>query len=193
MGNCQAIDNASLLIQHPNGRVDKLYLPVTASEIMKMNPGHYVALLLTTTICPATSSTTTTDNTKATKHSSNTDFKSNSPPVRITRIKLLRPTDSLVLGHVYRLITTQEVMKGLWAKKYAKMRKQQSESSEKKVNLTAKEISDFEAAVRKYEMERSSQTKHERHRTKTSQSASTIAAKSRAWQPSLQSISEAAS
>ncbi|XP_027121696.1 uncharacterized protein [Coffea arabica] len=193
MGNCQAIDNASLLIQHPNGRVDKLYLPVTASEIMKMNPGHYVALLLTTTICPATSSTTTTDNTKATKHSSNTGFKSNSPPVRITRIKLLRPTDSLVLGHVYRLITTQEVMKGLWAKKYAKMRKQQSESSEKKVNLTAKEISDFEAAVRKYEMERSSQTKHERHRTKTSQSASTIAAKSRAWQPSLQSISEAAS
>ncbi|XP_027124702.1 uncharacterized protein [Coffea arabica] len=192
MGNCQAIDNASLLIQHPNGRVDKLYLPVTASEIMKMNPGHYVALLLTTTICPATSSTTTTANTKATKHSSNTDFKSNSP-VRITRIKLLRPTDSLVLGHVYRLITTQEVMKGLWAKKYAKMRKQQSESSEKQVNLTAKEISDFEAAVRKYEMERTSQTKHERHRTKTSQSASTIAAKSKAWQPSLQSISEAAS
>ena len=48
-------------------------------------------------------------------------------------------------------------MKGLWAKKYAKMRKQQSESSEKQVNLTAKEISDFEAAVRKYEMERTSQ------------------------------------
>lgn len=194
MGNCQAIDNASLLIQYPNGRVDNLYLPVTASEIMKMNPGHYVALLLTTTICSSTSSTiNTTNTTKTTKHSSNTDIKNNSPPVRITRIKLLKPTDTLVLGHVYRLITTQEVMKGLWAKKYAKMRKHQSESSEKQMNLTPKEISDFEAAVSKYEMERTSQTKHERHRIKTSQSASTIAAKSRPWQPSLQSISEAAS
>ncbi|KAG5522896.1 hypothetical protein RHGRI_034893 [Rhododendron griersonianum] len=49
MGNCQAIDNASLVIQHPCGRADKLYSPVSANEVMKMNPGHYVAQLLTTT------------------------------------------------------------------------------------------------------------------------------------------------
>lgn len=107
MGNCQAIENASLLVQHPNGRVDKLYWPVTASEIMKMNPGHYVALLLTTTICPSNSSTTTTNSTKTTNNNSSIDCKNNNLPVRITRIKLLRPTDTLVLGHVYRLITTQ--------------------------------------------------------------------------------------
>ncbi|GMQ10190.1 hypothetical protein CsSME_00053288 [Camellia sinensis var. sinensis] len=89
MGNCQAIDNATLAIQHPCGRVDKLYWPVNASEVMKMNPGHYVALLLTTT-------TTTT-----------TGSHNSSNSVRITRIKLLRPTDTLILGQVYRLITTE--------------------------------------------------------------------------------------
>lgn len=95
MGNCQAIDNATLLIQHPGGRVDKHYWPLSASEIMNTNPGHYVALLLTTTtLNPAASTTTTNKN-------------NNNIPVRITRIKLLKPTDTLVLGHVYRLVTAQ--------------------------------------------------------------------------------------
>ncbi|CAL5362078.1 unnamed protein product [Camellia sinensis] len=127
MGNCQAIDNATLVIQHPCGRVDKLYWPVNASEVMKMNPGHYVALLLTTT---------TTTTTTGSHNSSNS--------VRITRIKLLRPTDTLILGQVYRLITTEEVMKGLWAKKYAKMKKRQSESPDKQERMKEKMGSDSE-------------------------------------------------
>ncbi|TXG75102.1 hypothetical protein ES332_1Z015800v1 [Gossypium tomentosum] len=78
MGNCQATDAATLVLQH---RVGKSRAPQGTSS------------------------------------------KTNVNPVRLTRIKLLRPTDTLLLGHVYRLITTQEVMKGLYAKKHAKMKK----------------------------------------------------------------------
>jgi len=90
MGNCQAIDAATLVIQHPDGKVENMYWPIPASQIMKMNPGHYVALLITTTISHTTTAA-------AVGWSS----------VRITRIKLLRPTETLALGHVYRLISTQ--------------------------------------------------------------------------------------
>ncbi|CAI9757482.1 unnamed protein product [Fraxinus pennsylvanica] len=182
MGNCQAIDNASLVIQHPNGRVDKLYCQISAKEIMKMNPGHYVAILLTTTLysSPAATATTTT-----TKNRSSVDNKN--IPVRITRIKLLRSTDNLVLGHVYRLVTTQEAMKGLWAKKHAKMKKQRPE-------LEERESSDFGTAIKITDMEKIKQVKHERHRSRNNTvTNSGAAAKSRIWQPALQSISEAGS
>ncbi|KAF5957438.1 hypothetical protein HYC85_004663 [Camellia sinensis] len=177
MGNCQAIDNATLVIQHPCGRVDKLYWPVTANEVMKLNPGHYVALLLTTTTATATATATL---------------------VRITRIKLLRPTDTLVIGKAYRLITTEEVRKGLWAKKYAKMRRKlsETESGDKQENVKEKMGSDFETANRRSEMEKTNQVlKHERHRPRprTTTSTNSTAAKSKAWQPSLHSISEAGS
>ncbi|KAL7192019.1 hypothetical protein ACSBR2_023971 [Camellia fascicularis] len=182
MGNCQAIDNATLVIQHPCGRVDKLYWPVTANEVMKLNPGHYVALLLTTT---TTSTSTATATATATL-------------VRITRIKLLRPTDTLVIGKAYRLITTEEVRTGLWAKKYAKMRKKlsETESGDKQENLKEKMGSDFETPNRRSEMEKTNQVlKHDRHRPRprTTTSTNSAAAKSKAWQPSLHSISEAGS
>ncbi|KAF2314714.1 hypothetical protein GH714_030142 [Hevea brasiliensis] len=130
MGNCQAVDAATLVIQYPSGKVDKLYWPVIAAEVMKMNPGHYVALLLSTTLypthkngeCPTTTTITTT---------TTTTTNNNNNSLRITRIKLLKPTDTLVLGHVYRLITAQEVMNGLLAKKQAKLKKTQSESAGK--------------------------------------------------------------
>lgn len=112
MGNCQAIDAATLAIQHPCGKVDKFYWPVSACEVMRMNPGHYVALLISTTLCP-----TNTNNNKdkeegpANNSSSSsisiTNNNGNGNSVRLTRIKLLRPTDTLVLGQVYRLITAQ--------------------------------------------------------------------------------------
>lgn len=128
MGNCQAVDAAALVIQHPNGKIDRMYWPMTVSEVMKMNPGHYVSLII-----PLPISDDDQDKT-----------------VRFTRVKLLRPTDTLVLGRAYRLVTTQgislfkctisffyskglifffitEVMKVLRAKKHAKMKKNQSE------------------------------------------------------------------
>ncbi|KAK3035822.1 hypothetical protein RJ639_034638 [Escallonia herrerae] len=192
MGNCQAIDNASLVVQHPCGRVDRLYWPVVAGEMMKMNPGHYVALLLTTTLYPPT---TTITNIPAAATNSSVKDRNRNNSVRITRIKLLRPTDSLVLGHAYRLIPSQEVMKGLWAKRYAKMKKQQSESADQKKGSA---VSEFDIAAAGSELERSKQVrKHERQRKRTPSPASsatgTGTAKSRAWHPSLKSISEAGS
>ncbi|KAI3464051.1 hypothetical protein Pfo_020714 [Paulownia fortunei] len=187
MGNCQAIDNATLVIQHPSGKVDKLYWPVAASEIMKMNPGHYVALLLTTTLysssTAAAAATTIKDSSAA----------NNNIPLRITRIKLLRPTDTLVLGHVYRLVTSQEVMKGLWAKKQAKMQQQQTGCAENHGKVTERQSSDFDAVVRKTDVKKTSQGKQERHRSRNNTPVNSSASKSRAWQPALKSISEAGS
>lgn len=88
MGNCQAVDAAALVIQHPNGKIDRMYWPMTASEVMKMNPGHYVSLIIPLPI-------------------SSSDDNSDDKTVRFTRVKLLRPTDTLVLGRAYRLVTTQ--------------------------------------------------------------------------------------
>jgi len=104
MGNCQAIDAATLVIQHPNGKVDKFYVPLSATHVMKTNPGHYVALLISsTTLCP----TKHIQNCPDKSHHKGNIVNNNNNPVRLTRIKLLKPTDNLILGQVYRLITTQ--------------------------------------------------------------------------------------
>ncbi|WCJ36039.1 hypothetical protein M5689_017261 [Euphorbia peplus] len=106
MGNCQAVDAATLIIQHPDGKQEKLYRVVKAGEIIKCNPGHYVALLLSTSYA-------------------------NNSVVRVTRIKLLRPSDTLLLGHAYRLITSQEVM---CAKKHKKKHPQNKQPCENERN-----------------------------------------------------------
>ncbi|KAL5747260.1 hypothetical protein ACOSP7_024258 [Xanthoceras sorbifolium] len=197
MGNCQAIDAATVAVQHPCGKVDKFYWAVSASEIMRMNPGHYVALLISTTLCNSNSSQTNNNNNNNVDNSTTINSGSSSS-VRLTRIKLLRPTDTLVLGQVYRLVTTQDVMKGLLAKKHAKMtNKNIPESAEKKKKP---EISVNEKPRRSSQLEKDNNhqvMKHERHRPRTAPPSSTTnssgASKSRIWQPSLQSISESAS
>lgn len=90
MGNCQAVDAAVLVIQHPCGKIERLYWPVTASEVMRTNPGHYVSLIIPLPVPP---------------QDQNQDQKT----VRFTRVKLLRPNETLNLGHAYRLITTQGI------------------------------------------------------------------------------------
>ncbi|KAL6497453.1 hypothetical protein OROGR_029382 [Orobanche gracilis] len=185
MGNCQAIDSASLAIQHPNGRVDQMYGPITASKIMNMNPGHYVALLLTTTLYHPPSTAATAAGAHRNSHSVNSN---KSIPLRITKIKLLRPTDTLVLGHVYRLVTSQEVMKGLLARKQDRM-KQNGKI------MTENIITEFEAVIRKnHEMEKETkQVKLEKHRSRNNKPViNSVMSKSKGWQPSLKSISEAA-
>ncbi|GKD50993.1 DASH complex subunit DAD4, partial [Tanacetum coccineum] len=108
MGNCQAIDNASLVIQNPTtGKSERLYSNISAAEVMKLNPGHYVALLLTTTLYSSRPTPTgSTDVTgKEKKGDGDVIKKAVQPqPLRITRIKLLRPTESLTVGHIYRLV-----------------------------------------------------------------------------------------
>ncbi|XP_058781778.1 uncharacterized protein LOC131656011 [Vicia villosa] len=177
MGNCQAIDAATLVIQHPSGKIERFYSSMSASQVMKMNPGHCVALLISTTMYPN----------KDIQNSS----KTNTDPVRLTRIKLLKPNDTLLLGHVYRLITTQEVMKGIREKKQAKMRQNMSDSGCKSDLVKEKKPIKFDTKDNK-------ETILGRARARTSSSSNnaasvTVTAKTRFWQPSLQSISEIAS
>lgn len=206
MGNCQAIDAATLVIQHPSGKVENLYWPVPASDIMKMNPGHYVALLITTTICHTTTTTTTsssskppptttssttkttTTTTNSNKNSSSSSTTTTRNSVRVTRVKLLRPTDTLALGHVYRLISTQEVMKGLVAKKQAKMRKNGIELADSEA------LKEVEKSARRSQQDKSNhQVSRHGQRSRTAPNANGGSAKPRTWQPSLHSISEAGS
>ncbi|KAL2926303.1 Large tegument protein deneddylase [Bienertia sinuspersici] len=100
MGNCQAAEEAVVVVQHPgdgNVRVDRMYWSISANEVMSSNPGHYVALVI-----PYNSSSS----------SNNTDNHNIQPS-----LKLLRPTDTLHLGHVYRLITFEDVIKEFATKK----------------------------------------------------------------------------
>ncbi|KAK9090492.1 hypothetical protein Sjap_023669 [Stephania japonica] len=138
MGNCQAIDAASMVLQHPNGRAERLYWPVTASEVMKMHPGHYVALIITICI-----------------------------PDKEEKQQ-------------------EKVMKGLWAKKYGKTKKKESESTENSLRVRKVQGSECKSEDG---MLQSQAAKQEKHRQKTVPSGSV---KSRPWRPSLESISEAA-
>ncbi|KAI3929096.1 hypothetical protein MKW98_000003 [Papaver atlanticum] len=140
MGNCQAMDAASLVIQHTNGREERLYCPAMAEEIMRLNPGYYVALIIT--------------------------------------------------YHLINSLIPQEVMKGLWAKKFAKMKKQKdSESSDDQSGTRVREIQSsgfhrIEETSSELGEPNQASTRPERHR-------SSSFGRSRHWRPSLQSISEA--
>lgn len=91
MGNCQAAEAATVIIQHPGGKVERLYWPTTASDVMKTNPGHYVALVI---LCVS-------------HKEKKQEARAESGGARVTRVKLLKPKDMLLLGQVYRLITSQ--------------------------------------------------------------------------------------
>ncbi|GAB2289526.1 hypothetical protein Dimus_023837 [Dionaea muscipula] len=194
MGNCQAIDAATLVIQHPSGKVDKLYWPVTASEIMRMNPGLCVALLITTTVYHPTTTTNIKISTipkNDSKNYNNDNMTSNGSTVRVTRVKLLRPTDNLALGNVYRLISTQEVKKGMVAKKQAKMRKDGV-----KVEGTEVAVKDAERLARRSQLDSNKQGGKHGQQNQSRMGAGTTnsgTGRARTWQPSLRSISEAGS
>ncbi|CAN0925604.1 hypothetical protein LINGRAHAP2_LOCUS34854 [Linum grandiflorum] len=182
MGNCQAIDAAALVIQHPCGKIERMYWQVTASEIMRLNPGHYVSLIIPLAPPPAPG-----------------DLPPPSAAVQFTRVKLLRPTDTLALGHAYRLVTTQEVVKVLRAKKSAKMKKQRqedAESVEKSEGITVLQNQSSDCQVpRKSDSDKDFQfqaTKQERHRRRAAPVNSAVL-RSKLWRPTLQSISEATS
>ncbi|XP_010559193.1 PREDICTED: uncharacterized protein LOC104827670 [Tarenaya hassleriana] len=104
MGNCQAAETATVVIHNPaEKRVERVYWSVTASDVMGSHPGHYVAMVVT-------SPTLRNDNGSPLKH-----------------LKLLRPDDTLLLGHVYRLVSFEEVLNEFAAKKCVKLGKLLSE------------------------------------------------------------------
>ena len=87
MGNCQAAEAATVVIQHPASKIERIYWSVSAQEVMSSNPGHYVALVVT----------------------SPTLKSENGTPLK--QLKLLRPDDTLLIGHVYRLISFEGKVK----------------------------------------------------------------------------------
>ncbi|KAL6498196.1 hypothetical protein OROGR_028593 [Orobanche gracilis] len=101
MGNCQAAEASTVVIQRPGGgnSVERIYWSVRAREVMSSNPGHYVA---TVVACPATRT---------------------EGGASVKQLKLLRPDDTLILGHVYRLISFEDVLKEFAARKSAKLGK----------------------------------------------------------------------
>ncbi|CAN1852716.1 hypothetical protein LINPERHAP1_LOCUS40736 [Linum perenne] len=172
MGNCQAIDAAALVIQHPCGKIERLYWQVTASEIMRLNPGHYVSLIIP--LSPG-------------------DLTTPAPAVQFTRVKLLRPTDTLALGHAYRLVTTQEVVKVLRAKKSAKMKKQGADSVDGKETIPIPDcqgIRKSDNSEFRFCFSFLQATKQERNRRRAAPINAAVL-RSKSWRPTLQSISEA--
>ncbi|KAF2294736.1 hypothetical protein GH714_015819 [Hevea brasiliensis] len=99
MGNCQAAEAATVVIQHPGNKIERIYWSVSAHEIMNSNPGHYVALVVT----------------------SRTMRTENGLPLK--QLKLLRPDDTLLIGQVYRLISFEDVLKEFASKKCVKLGK----------------------------------------------------------------------
>ncbi|KAF8365101.1 hypothetical protein HHK36_032892 [Tetracentron sinense] len=99
MGNCQAAEAATVLIQHPGIKTERIYWSVSAHEVMTSNPGHYIALVITS---PSAKS-------------------KNGTPLK--QLKLLRPDDTLHIGQVYRLVSFEEVLKEFAAKKSVKLGK----------------------------------------------------------------------
>ncbi|KAF7013775.1 hypothetical protein CFC21_027826 [Triticum aestivum] len=107
MGNCQAADAAAVVIQHPgDGKVERLHWPTTAADVMRRNPGHYVALVVLHHVDAEPDPAVAGERGGA----------------RVTKIKLLKPKDTLLLGQVYRLITSQEVTKAVQTRKQERMR-----------------------------------------------------------------------
>uniref|UniRef100_A0A453AJH3 Uncharacterized protein n=1 Tax=Aegilops tauschii subsp. strangulata TaxID=200361 RepID=A0A453AJH3_AEGTS len=94
MGNCQAADGAAVVIQHPgDGKVERLHWPATAADVMRRNPGHYVALVVLHHVSGGVDP--------------DPAVVGEGGGARITKVKLLKPRDTLHLGQVYRLITSQ--------------------------------------------------------------------------------------
>ncbi|CAA7407701.1 unnamed protein product [Spirodela intermedia] len=185
MGNCQATDAAAVVIQHPGGRVERLYWPTPASEVMRSNPGHYVALI---TLCRLPGEGVPAG------HPPGGGGSTAAEGARFTRVRLLRPKDNLLLGQVYRLVTSHEVIKGLRARKQEKMRaqmdvlKKQRQHERTKAPLRDEQCSESAASSGGLAEPDQAQAakEEERNRHRVAQSTSRL----RQWRPSLQSISE---
>lgn len=106
MGNCQATDAASVIIEHPGGKIEKIYWPVSANKVMVSNPGNYVALIITDSFKDESDVGAGAGAGASHKH-----------------LKLLRPDDTLLIGHNYRLVSFEDVLMEFSGKSYVKLNK----------------------------------------------------------------------
>nr|XP_008341273.2 uncharacterized protein LOC103404162 [Malus domestica] len=116
MGNCQAAEAATVVIQHPgNNKIERIYWSVGAHEVMTSNPGHVALVVNSPTMKSETGA-----------------------PVK--QLKLLRPDDTLLIGQVYRLISFEDVLKEFAAKKSVKLGKLLKHRGELGVEMKMKDL-----------------------------------------------------
>ncbi|WOL11645.1 hypothetical protein Cni_G20409 [Canna indica] len=124
MGNCQAAEAATVIIHHPSGKVERAYWSMSATDVMAANPGHYVAVVIDA-------------NAPRPRHRpppshANVAFASSSCSSRgsahaggaastVKHLKLLRPDDTLHIGHVYRLVSFEEVLREFASKRHVRL------------------------------------------------------------------------
>ncbi|CAK7339743.1 unnamed protein product [Dovyalis caffra] len=180
MGNCQAAEAATVVIQHPGNKIERIYWSVSAHEIMTSNPGHYVALIV----------------------SSPTMRTENGLPLK--QLKLLRPDDTLLIGHVYRLVSFEDVLKEFDAKKCVKLGKLLKESGGPGVETKKKNSSERLNPISNSDNSDSIEVEQEFNRLGSSGGSTSSGSSSRGgvgrhygggggggqWKPALQSISE---
>ncbi|RZS15696.1 hypothetical protein BHM03_00047565 [Ensete ventricosum] len=144
---------------------------------MKTNPGYHVALVSLYV----------------------SEEKQDGSSVRLTRVKLLKPKDMLLLGQVYRLITSQgsnlffllqvHLRLALRQRKYEKIRKSQGELIRKQQQEHRIKDQDGEANLEdsrnRRQMIQAIKPGSDRQKSSTQ-----MAMRGRQWRPSLQSISE---
>ncbi|XP_039854058.1 uncharacterized protein LOC120712361 [Panicum virgatum] len=176
MGNCQAAEAAAVVIQHPGGKVERLHGQATAGEVMRGNPGHYVALVVlrVSGVGGAKADPATGGGGAA----------------RITKVKLLKPEDALLLGQVYRLVTSQEVAKAIQARRQDKARRCGEAPDDPRPSPAPVPAAGGRArgqsAAADQERKRAEKAADRQHRGGGG-------VRGRHWRPSLQSISESAS
>ncbi|XP_074577145.1 uncharacterized protein LOC141833558 isoform X2 [Curcuma longa] len=164
MGNCQAADTTAVVIQCPGGKVERLLWPTSAANVMKSNPGYHVALV-TFYIPP------------------DERQEGGGGGIRITRVKLLKPKEMLLLGQVYRLISSQ-VARALRQRQHEKLRKSQTELISKHQPQKQNGEETQEHSQIRHEV-----TRQEKDLLKNTQ----MTMKGKQWRPSLKSISEMSS
>uniref|UniRef100_A0ACD6AJM0 Uncharacterized protein n=1 Tax=Avena sativa TaxID=4498 RepID=A0ACD6AJM0_AVESA len=178
MGNCQAAEEATVVVQHPGGRVERLYWATSAAEVMRANPGYYVALV---TLRVAE------DNNR---HHPDSLQGRRGGTVRLTRVKLLKPRDTLQIGHAYRLIAIAEVSRAVQARKEEKTRRaqrqQQQQGGSKQAGGRSASTSDDDQALMDEGLDQLEQQERDsRHRSNPAKNP-----RHRQWRPSLHSIAE---
>ncbi|PUZ51465.1 hypothetical protein GQ55_6G189300 [Panicum hallii var. hallii] len=170
MGNCQAAEVAAVVIQHPGGKVERLHGPATAGEVMRSNPGHYVALVVL----------------RVSGVGAKTESGCGGGGARITKVKLLKPKDALLLGQVYRLVTSQEVAKAIQARRQDKTRRCGEAPDDRRRQRPSPQPGHAAA-----DQEQKREEKADRQHRGGGPGGG--GARGRHWRPSLQSISESAS
>ncbi|XP_004974710.1 uncharacterized protein LOC101762765 [Setaria italica] len=191
MGNCQAAEAAAVVIQHPGGKVERLYGPATAGEVMRSNPGHYVALVVLRVAGVGGA--------KPDPLSAGAAAAAGGGVTKITKVKLLKPKDALLLGQVYRLITSQEVAKAIQARRQDKTRRCEEALDDRRRRQPSQPGHAATAAGGDARGQpgadevRKRAEKADRHHRGGSGGGGAAARGGRNWRPSLQSISESAS